>query len=89
MDIFGINIDDTLRFDNYISTICMKINGQFNVMLRFRKLISKDALLTLYKAFIMPHFNCCPPIWHFCSARSTGKTETLNKRILKFILRDL
>ena len=50
LDIFGLNIDNRLRFDNHISTICKKINGQFNIMLRFRKLISKDALLELYKA---------------------------------------
>ena len=57
LDIFGINIDNKLHFDNYISTICKKINGQFNVMLRFLNLISKDTLLRLYKAFIMPHFS--------------------------------
>ena len=28
LDIFGIKIDDTLGFDNYVSTICTKINGQ-------------------------------------------------------------
>ena len=78
-----------MRFDNYVSTICKKTNGQCNVMLRFHKPISKDALLTLYKAFIMPHFHCCPPIWHFCGVRSTEKIETLNKRILRFILLDL
>ena len=48
LDIFGINIGNRLRFDNYISTICNKINGQFNVMLRFRKLISEDTLLRLF-----------------------------------------
>lgn len=88
LDIFGINIDNRLRFDNYISTICKKINGQFNVMLRFRKLISKDTLLRLYKAFIMPHFNYCSSVWHFCGARSTEKIDTLNKRILRVILQD-
>ena len=76
LDIFGINIDNRLRFVNYISTICKKINGQFNVMLRFRKLISKDTLLRLYKAFInFIYFN-------------TEKMDTLNKRILRFILQD-
>ena len=88
LDIFGINIDNRLRFDNYVSTICKKINGQFNVMLRFRKLISKDTLLRLYKAFIMPHFNYCSSVWHFCGARNTEKMDTLNKRILRFILQD-
>ena len=54
-------------------------------MLRFRKLISKDTLLRLYKAFIMPHFNYCSSVWHFCGACSTEKMDTLNKRILRFI----
>ena len=88
MDIFEINIDNRLRFDNYISAICRKINGQFNVMLRFRKRISKDTLLRLYKAFIMPHFHYYSSVWHFCAARSTERIDTLNKRILRFILQD-
>ena len=32
LDIFGITIDNELCFDNYILTICKKINSQFNVM---------------------------------------------------------
>ena len=55
LDIFGINTDNKSCFDNDISTICKKINGQFNVMLRFHNLISKDTLLRLYNAIIMPH----------------------------------
>jgi len=88
LDIFGINIDNRLRFDDYISAICKKINDQFNVMQRFCKRISKDTLIRLYKAFIMPHFNYCSSVWHFCGAHSTEKIDTLNKRILRFILQD-
>ena len=76
LDIFGINIDNRLCFDNYISTICKKVNSQFNVMLRF------------YKAFIMPHFNYCSSVWHFCGTRNTEKIDILNKQILRFILQD-
>ena len=88
LDIFGISIENKFRFDNHISTICKKIIGQFNVMLRFRNLISKDTLLRLYNAFVMPHFNYCSSVWHFCSACSTEKIDTLNKRILRFILQN-
>lgn len=88
LEIFGMEIDDKLDFSSHISTICKKINNQFNVMLRFRKLISRDTLLTLYKAYILPHFNYCSSVWHFCGARNTDKLEALNKRILRFILRD-
>ena len=56
-------------------------------MLRFRKLISKDTLLRLYKAFIMPYFDYCSSVWHFCGARNE-KIDTLDKRILRFILQD-
>ena len=70
---------------NHVSVICKKINNQFNVMLRFRKLINKETLLNLYKAFILPHFYYCSSVWHFCGA---DKVDNLNKRILRFILQD-
>ena len=57
-------------------------------MLRFRKLINKETLLKLYKAFILPHFYYCSSVWHFCGARNADKVDNLNKRILRFILQD-
>ena len=59
IDIFGMTIDNRLSFDNHVSVICKKINNQFNVMLRFRKLINKETLLKLHRAFILPHFYYC------------------------------
>ena len=88
IDIFGMTIDNRLSFDNHVSVICKKINNQFNVMLRFRKLINKETLLKLYKAFILPHFYYCSSIWHFCGARNADKVDNLNKRFLRFILHD-
>ena len=72
LDIFGLNIDDTLRFDN-VSTICKRINGQFNAMIRFRKPL-------LYKAFTI--ILCFSFVWHFCDVRTAEEIDTLNKRIL-------
>ena len=43
-DILGMNIDNNLNFHNYISLTCKKVNNQFNAMLRFRNLISKETL---------------------------------------------
>ena len=83
-----MTIDNRLSFDNHVSVICKKINNQFNVMLRFRKLINKETLLKLYKAFILPHFYYCSSVWHFCGARNADKVDNLHKRILRFILED-
>ena len=57
-------------------------------MLRFRKLINKEMLLKLYKAFILPHFYYCSSVWHFCGACNANKVDNLNKRILRFIPQD-
>ena len=85
-DIFGMTIDNKLSFDNHVSVICKKINNQFNVMLRFRKLFNKETLLKRYKAFALPHFYYCSSVRHFCGARNADKMDNLNKRILRFIL---
>ena len=57
-------------------------------MLRFWKLINKETLFKLYKAFISSHFYYCSSVWHFCVARNTDKVDNVNKRILGFILQD-
>ena len=88
IDMYGMTIDNRLYFDNYVSVICTKINDQFNVMLRFRKLINKETLLKLYKAFILPHFYYCSSVWYLCGVRNADKVDNLNTCILRFILQD-
>ena len=78
IDTFGMTIDNKLSFDNHVSAICKKKekkNNQFNVMLRFWKLINEETLLKVYKAFILPHFYYCSSVWHFCGARNTNKVD--------------
>ena len=73
---------------SHISNVCKKVNNQLIVMLRFQKLTPRGTLLKLYKAYILPHFYYCSSVWHFCGARDADKLESLNKRILRFILGD-
>ena len=61
IDILGMTIDNKLSFDNHMSVICKKINNQFNVMRRFWKLIDKETLLKLCKAFIFHIFTTVLP----------------------------
>ena len=51
-----MEIASKFNFSKQMSDVCKKINNQFNVMLRFRKLMRRDTLLKLYKAYILPHF---------------------------------
>ena len=58
-------INDVLKFDEHISMVRKKANNQFNVILRFQKLISRTTMLKLCKAFILSHFNYYSTTWHF------------------------
>ena len=57
-------------------------------MLQLKKLVTKMTLAKLYKAVILPHFQYCSSVWHFCGAQNAEKLENLDKRILRFILGD-
>ena len=63
-----------VNFNNHVASICKKISKQIAVISRFRKLWSIQTKLTLYKAYILPHFTYCSTVWMHC-----GKTATKNK----------
>ena len=65
--------------------MCKKVNNQLNVMIRFRNLICTATKLKLYNAFILPHFQYCSMVWHFCRSRNCEKLESLNKRALRIV----
>ena len=86
VDLLGVNIDSKLSFDKHISSICSKVNKQLSVVKRFKHLIDDHIKRRLYKAFILPVFNYCSDVWHFCSKRSKAKLEQLNKQALRTVL---
>ena len=77
----GVNIDSKLSFNRHISSTCSKVNKQLSVVKRFKHLVSDHIKqrLYMYNAFILPAFNYCSDVWHFCNKRSNDKLEQLNK----------
>ena len=39
----------------------------------------------VFLPFIVPQFNYCPEIWHFCDKSATAKLEKVNERALRFV----
>ena len=50
--------------------------------------LDTSTMLKLYKAFVLPHFQYCSVVWHFCSSRNSEKLESLNKRALRVVFND-
>ena len=60
--LFGITIDNQLRFDEHISNLCNKASMQINANNHLQRYI--------INSFIYANFNYCPLVWHFCSCKS-------------------
>ena len=88
IDLLGVNLDNKLKFSKHISNICGRVHNQIQVIKRFRHILSDSTKARLYKAFIMPHFQYCSTVWHFCGVRNSDKLELLNKHVLRIILND-
>ena len=44
--------------------------------------------MSIFRAFILTHFNYCALVWHFCGATNTEKLERIQCRALRFVFLD-
>ena len=78
IDLLGVNLDNKLKFSKHIPNICGRLHNQIQVVKRFRHILGDSTKAWLYIAFIMPHFQYCSTVWHFCGVRNSDKLELLN-----------
>ena len=78
-----LTVDEELNFAGHLSQFCAKTTRRINVIMRLRKLIPLQAKLQIYKSAVLPYFNYCPLVWHFCKAGDSDKLERINERGLR------
>ena len=86
--LLGIEIENQLKFDNHVSTLCRKAGSQLNAIGRLRKYIGFPEKKALIEAFVFSNFNYCPLVWHFTSMTSTNRIEPIQKRALRLLYND-
>ena len=88
IQLLGVTLDNKLKFDSHIASICRKVGRQVNALNRLKNVLPCKTKEALYRAFILPHFDYCSQIWHHCGARNTRKLERVNERALRFVYKD-
>ena len=86
--LLGVVLDDELKFDDHISSICRKVSAQISALNRLKNILPLKTKESLYRAFILPYFNYCKQVWQHCGKRNTAKIEKDNERALKYISKD-
>ena len=87
--LLGIEIDNQLKFNNYVSTLCKKASSQLNAIGRLRKYIGFPEKMALIEAFVFSNFDYCPLVWHFTSMTSSSKIGSIQKRALQVYVMDI
>ena len=65
LKLLGAIIDNNLRFEQHIHTVCKKSSQRVGVLMRLRNLIPTSTKVTLFKATILPHLTYCHLVWTF------------------------
>ena len=88
IQLLGVTLDNKLKFDSHIASICRKVGRQVNALNRLKNVLPCRTKEALYRTFILPHFDYCSQIWHHCGARNARKLERVNERALRFVYKD-
>ena len=82
----GVIIDQYLTFYNHIQHIKGKISRALGILYKGRKYFSQNTLLTLYNAFVYPHFMYCICIWGNAYQTYIEPLFKLQKRAMRLIV---
>ena len=79
----GREIDNKLKVDNHVQTLCRRFNKMTSGFSRQNMYISREQALSICNVGILLNFNYCPLI--FCSKSANRKIYRAHKRELKIL----
>ena len=74
-----------MDFHYHTSAICKKAGAQLRVLQRLSHYVDLSSRLSIFRCFILAHFNYCSLVWNFCGETCSRKIEQIQYRALKFV----
>jgi hypothetical protein len=88
VQLLGVTIDEKLNFHQQVNTLCRKAGAQLRVLQRLSGYLDQPSRLSIFRCFVLSHFNYCSLVWNFCGAVHTARMERIQYRALKFVYND-
>ena len=82
---FWVYIDDKLNWRDHVSFVCRKVARGLGVIIKARKILKKESLISLYYSFIYPYLIYCNQIWGSACKTPIEPLFILQKRALQII----
>ena len=77
----GVYLDNKINWKKHISYIPGKVARGIGLIIKARKMLTSDALLTLYHSFVFPYLSYCNHIWG-CTCPTNLKQLVVQQKII-------
>ena len=84
--ILGVTLDKDLSYKEHISDQLKKAYAKASALRRIRRFLPHDAMIKLYKAFILPHPEYCSPLFVGTGTGQRNRLEDGNCYILRTLI---
>ena len=88
MNYLGLEIDDTLSWNVYVTKLCRKLSFKISKLSRLSKVLHKRTLITVYNATIQPCIDYAISVWGGTSAHNLNKVQRLQNHCARIIERN-
>ena len=78
--LLGIVLDNNLKFDKYVESICQKAREKLNELARVTNYMELPKRRILMNAFFKAQFNYCSAVWMFHKRLLNNKINRLHER---------
>ena len=81
----GVIIDDELNWRDHVSFVCRKVDRGLWVIIKARKVLQQESLISLWYSFIYPYLIYCNHIWGSACKTLIEPLFILQKKALRII----
>ena len=86
LKILGVTLDQDLSFKPHVAIMLKKAYAKIAALQRIKRLVPLDTMISLYKAYVLPHLEYCCPLLLALSKALKSNIECTNHYAIKTLL---
>ena len=86
LKILGVTLDRDLSFKPHVAIMLKKAYAKIAALRRIKRLVPSDVMISLYKAYVLPHLEYCCPLLLGISKVLKNNIERTNHYAIKTLL---
>ena len=86
LKILGVTLDQDLSFKPHVAIMLKKACAKIAALRRSERFVPSDVMISLYKDYVLPHLECCCPLFLGISKVLKNNIERTNHYVIKTLL---